>query len=121
PVKVLDDTGEGDATVIAKGVRFAADQGAKVINLSLEFGTDIGWQQIPQLIDAMGYAYRKGAVVVAASGNEGETAVAYPARYSSVLSVGSTTEHGCLSDFSNQGRGLDLVAPGGGPDAPLTD
>jgi len=121
PVKVLDDTGEGDATVIARGVRFAADHGAKVINLSLEFGTDIGWQQIPQLIDAMGYAYRKGAVVVAASGNEGETAVAYPARYSSVLSVGSTTEHGCLSDFSNQGRGLDLVAPGGGPDAPLTD
>jgi serine protease len=69
----------------------------------------------------MGYAHRKGAVVVAASGNEGETAVAYPARYNSVLSVGSTTEHGCLSDFSNQGRGLDLVAPGGGPDAPLTD
>jgi serine protease len=121
PVKVLDDTGEGDATVIAKGVRYAADNGAKVINLSLEFGADIGWQQIPQLIDAMGYAHRKGAVVVAASGNEGETAVAYPARNSNVLSVGSTTEHGCLSDFSNQGTGLDLVAPGGGTDAPLTD
>jgi serine protease len=38
-----------------------------------------------------------------------------------VVSVGSTTEHGCLSDFSNQGSGLDLVAPGGGPDAHLAD
>jgi serine protease len=121
PVKVLDDDGEGDAAVIAKGVRFAADHGAKVINLSLEFSADVGWEQIPQLIDAIAYARRKGAVTVAASGNEADDVVAYPARNVNVISVGSTTEHGCLSDFSNQGRGLDLVAPGGGPDAPLTD
>ncbi|WP_445152465.1 S8 family serine peptidase [Baekduia sp. Peel2402] len=121
PIKVLDDDGEGDAVVIAKGVRYAADHGAKVINLSLEFSSDVGWQQIPQLIDAISYARRKGAVTVAASGNEADTVVAYPARNANVISVGSTTEHGCLSDFSNQGNGLDLVAPGGGPDAPLPD
>src|SRR3954453_7310699 len=121
PVKVLDDTGEGDASVIAEGVRFAVAHGAKIINLSLEFGSDISWRQIPQLIDAIAEARAKGAIVVAASGNEADTAVAYPARNSNVLSVGSTTEHGCLSDFSNQGSGLDLVAPGGGPDAPLDD
>jgi serine protease len=121
PVKVLDDSGEGDATVIAEGVRFAVKHGAKVINLSLEFGSDISFRQIPQLIDAIAEARAKGAVVVAASGNEADTAVAYPARNSKVLSVGSTTEHGCLSDFSNQGPGLDLVAPGGGQDAPLDD
>jgi serine protease len=121
PVKVLDDLGEGDAAVIARGVRFAAAHGAKVINLSLEFSSDVGFQQIPQLIDAIAEARRKGAIVVAASGNEADTAVAYPARNGKVLSVGSTTEHGCLSDFSNQGRGLDLVAPGGGADAPLDD
>ena len=121
PVKVLDDAGEGDATVIADGVRFATAHGAKVINLSLEFTSDVGWRQIPQLIDAISEARRKGVVVVAASGNEADTAVAYPARNNNVLSVGSTTEHGCLSDFSNQGSGLDLVAPGGGPDAPLDD
>jgi serine protease len=121
PVKVLDDSGEGDASVIAQGVRFATAHGAKVINLSLEFTSDVGWRQIPQLIDAIGEARRKGVVVVAASGNEADTAVAYPARNNNVLSVGSTTEHGCLSDFSNQGSGLDLVAPGGGPDAPLDD
>lgn len=119
PVKVLDDYGEGDAAVIAEGVRFAADHGAKVINLSLEFDSDVNWEQIPQLIDAIAHARHKGAVVVAASGNEGLHAVAYPARNTNVISVGSTTEHGCLSDFSNQGRGLDLVAPGGGPDDPL--
>jgi serine protease len=121
PVKVLDDDGVGDATVIAQGVRFASEHGAKVINLSLEFTADIGWQQIPQLLDAISEARRKGAVVVAASGNEGVKGVAYPARNARVISVGSTTEHGCLSDFSNTGAGLDLVAPGGGPDAPLAD
>ncbi|HEV7494644.1 S8 family serine peptidase [Baekduia sp.] len=121
PVKVLDDSGEGDAAVIARGVRFAADHGAKVINLSLEFSSDVGFRQIPQLIDAIAEARHKGAIVVAASGNEADTAIAYPARNGKVLSVGSTTEHGCLSDFSNQGSGLDLVAPGGGPDAPLDD
>jgi len=121
PVKVLDDSGEGDAAVIARGVRFAAAHGAKVINLSLEFSSDVGFRQIPQLIDAIAEARREGALVIAASGNEADTAVAYPARNNKVLSVGSTTEHACLSDFSNQGAGLDLVAPGGGPDAPLDD
>jgi serine protease len=121
PVKVLDDSGEGDAVVIARGVRFAAAHGAKIINLSLEFSSDVGFQQIPQLIDAIAEARRKGVIVVAASGNEADAAVAYPARNGKVLSVGSTTEHGCLSDFSNQGSGLDLVAPGGGGDAPLDD
>jgi serine protease len=121
PVKVLDDHGEGDAVNIAKGVRFAARHGAKIINLSLEFSSDIGFRQIPQLLDAIQEARRLGAVVVAASGNESGTSLAYPARNANVLSVGSTTEHACLSEFSNQGPGLDLVAPGGGPDAPLPD
>jgi serine protease len=121
PVKVLDDNGEGDVTVIANGVRYAANHGAKVINLSLEFDAEIGYAQIPQLIEAISYAHQKGAVIVAASGNEGRPVVAYPARNAKVLSVGATTEHGCLSDFSNKGPGLDLVAPGGGPDALLRD
>jgi serine protease len=121
PVKVLDDLGEGDASVIAKGVRFATAHGAKIINLSLEFDSNVGRDQIPQLIDAIAEARAKGVLVVAASGNEGEPAVAYPARNVNVLSVGATTEHGCLSDFSNVGHGLDLVAPGGGEDGPFTD
>jgi serine protease len=121
PVKVLDDQGNGDAAEIARGVRFAAKHGAQVINLSLEFSIDVTSQEIPQLLDAIEYAHRRGAIVVAASGNEAGVKVAYPARASYVVSVGSTTEHGCLSDFSNQGSGLDIVAPGGGPDAYLQD
>jgi serine protease len=121
PVRVLDDHGEGDAADIAKGVRYAAKHGARVINLSLEFSTDVTAREIPQLLDAIAYAHRKGAIIIGASGNEAVRTVAYPARADYVVSVGSTTEHGCLSDFSNQGSGLDIVAPGGGPDAVLPD
>jgi serine protease len=121
PVRVLDSQGEGDAATIAEGVRFAAKRGAKIINLSLEFSSDVGASEIPELLSALTYAHRKGALVIAASGNEAHRAVAYPARAKDVVSVGATTIHGCLSDFSNDGRGLDLVAPGGGADAQLPD
>jgi len=121
PVRVLDDRGEGDAAAIARGVRWAARRGAHVINLSLEFGTDVRATEIPELLDAIRYAHDRGALVVGASGNDGTPALAYPARATDVLAVGSTTEHGCLSSFSNTGAGLDLVAPGGGEDAPLAD
>jgi serine protease len=121
PVRVLDSQGEGDAATIADGVRFAAKRGAKVINLSLEFSSDVGASEIPELLSALDYAHRRGALVIAASGNEAHRAVAYPARAKDVVSVGATTIHGCLSDFSNDGRGLDLVAPGGGADAQLPD
>jgi len=119
PVRVLDDRGEGDAEVIARGIRFAAKHGAKVINLSLEFSVDVRASEIPELIDAVNYARAKRAIVVGASGNEGYPLVAYPAKADPVFAVGATTEHGCLSDFSNIGTGLDIVAPGGGADAAL--
>jgi serine protease len=60
-------------------------------------------------------------VMVAASGNEADTAVAYPARTIHVISVGATTQDGCQADYSNGGPGLKLVAPGGGMDAPNSD
>jgi serine protease len=119
PVRVLDDAGEGDASKIADGVRFAVRRGAQVINLSLEFSVDVRASDIPQLMEAIRFAKRRGVLVVGASGNEGYPAVAYPARSDSVLSVGATTERGCLADYSNGGRGLDLVAPGGGGDSDL--
>jgi serine protease len=121
PVRVLDDVGEGDVGTIARGVRWAARHGADIINLSLEFTADVTAADIPQLLDAIDAATRQGILVVGAAGNEAGRTVAYPARSSRVLAVGSTTERGCLSDFSNQGAGLDIVAPGGGPDAYLPD
>ena len=119
PVRVLDSAGEGEASTIAEGVRFAANHGARVINLSLEFSSNVTASDIPELIEALRYARRRGVVVVAAAGNEAHTAIAYPARAPDVVAVGATTEHGCLADYSNDGAGLTLVAPGGGADANL--
>ena len=119
PVRVLDSAGEGDASVIAEGVRFAVNHHARIINLSLEFSSDVGASDIPELIEALRYAYRHNVLVVAAAGNEGSTIIPYPARAGHVIAVGATTEHGCLASYSNDGRGITLVAPGGGPDASL--
>jgi serine protease len=119
PVRVLDRDGEGDSTSISSGIRWAADHGAKIINLSFEFGSGVTRQQIPDILGALRHARAKGALVVGASGNAAAQAVAYPARSSDVLSVGATTQHGCQADYSNEGQDLDVVAPGGGPDAPL--
>jgi serine protease len=119
PVRVLDSQGEGEASTIAAGVLFAVHHGAQVINLSLEFSPGVTASDIPELIEALRYAHRHGVLVVAAAGNEGHTAIAFPARAPTVVSVGATTEHGCLAGYSNDGAGLTLVAPGGGPDASL--
>jgi serine protease len=119
PVRVLDSAGEGEASTIAEGVRFAVNHGARVINLSLEFSSDVTSSDIPELIEALRYAHRRGVLVVAAAGNEGHAAIALPARAPDVIAVGATTEHGCLADYSNDGSGLTLVAPGGGADAVL--
>jgi len=119
PVRVLNTEGEGEASTIAEGVRFAVQHGARVINLSLEFSPNVTASDIPELIEALHYARRRGVLVVAAAGNEGHTAIAYPARAPDVVAVGATTEHGCLANYSNDGSGLTLVAPGGGADADL--
>lgn len=121
PVRVLDSRGYGDATTIAKGIRYAVKHGAKVVNMSLEFSTSVRQSEIPDITAALRYATRRGVVVVGSSGNEGEARIAYPARTSNVISVGATTDDGCLADFSNDGFGLDLVAPGGGDDADLSN
>jgi serine protease len=119
PVRVLDKDGYGDAATIAKGLRYAANHGAKIINLSFEFPSYVHAAEIPDIVSAMRYAARKGSLVVAAAGNEGAPTIAYPARGSAALAVGSTTPRGCLAEYSNSGKGLALVAPGGGRDADL--
>jgi serine protease len=119
PVRVLDNEGEGEASTIAEGVFFAVRHHAQVINLSLEFSPGVTAGDIPELISALRYAHRRGVLVVAAAGNEGHAAIAYPARAPFVVSVGASTEHGCLAAYSNDGSGLALVAPGGGADANL--
>jgi serine protease len=120
PVRVLDHEGYGNVSTIARGIRYAARQGVQIINLSLVFPADVIGSEIPDILHALRYARSKGVLVVAASGNDGEQTVAYPARSSDVLSVGATTDDMCLADYSNGGTGLGLVAPGGGPDSDVT-
>jgi serine protease len=119
PVRVLDSAGEGDAVTIAKGIRFAVEHHANIINLSLEFPATISAANVPELIQALRFAYSRHVLVVAAAGNDSDEAIPYPARAPGVLAVGATTEHGCLADYSNFGRHISIVAPGGGPDANL--
>ena len=117
PLRVLDANGNGDGADIARAIRYAVRHGADVINMSVEFDTSLRAGDIPEVIRALHYAARKRVTLVAASGNEGIGKVAYPARDPEVISVGATTFNGCLADYSNAGRGLDIVAPGGGQDA----
>ena len=121
PVRVLDQNGDGDAVTIARGITYAVQHGAKVINLSLEFDIGVTAADIPGIIGAVSYAHRHGVVVVAAAGNESLRQLAYPAADSAVISVGATTRDRCLADYSNFGPRLNLVAPGGGDDAALPD
>jgi serine protease len=117
PVRVLDAHGDGHVTAIARGVRYAAAHGAKIINLSLNFNPRVTAGEVPELVNAVDDAYRRGVLVVAGAGNQHQPRVSYPARSRHVVAVGATTDDGCLASYSNYGPGLDLVAPGGGRDA----
>jgi serine protease len=124
PVRVLDRTGAGSATDVGEGILWAARNGADVINVSLQFDAAVtGCEQVPTVCAATREARRLGALVVAAAGNavtgKGKRRALFPGAAPGVFAVGATTEHGCLADYSNQGPTLDLVAPGGGADAPL--
>jgi serine protease len=122
PVRILDASGEGDEATIARGIRYAVNRGAQIINLSLEFlpSQVNSSSEIPQIVSAIDYAHRRGVTVVGAAGNDETNQIAYPARAGGVISVGATTKDRCLAAYSNGGTGLDLVAPGGGDDAIIT-
>jgi len=91
----------------AAAIIYAADNGAHVINMS--WG-DPNYSAI--IADACDYAYDKGVVLVASSGNDGSRGISYPAKLSNVISVGSVNHAKVLSNFSSFGPELDLVAPG---------
>jgi serine protease len=115
PVRVLDSEGFGTARNIARGIRFAANHRAQVINMSFEFSLGVNsCGRIKGICSAIKYAFKKGALVVAAAGNENGEPVAYPAGAPHVIGVGRTTKDACLASDSRTGAGLDLVAPGGG-------
>lgn len=113
PVKVLDQYGNGWYSDIAAGIMYAANQGAKIINLSL--GGDADSSVLRSAVD---YARARGILVVAAAGNCGDTgincnpAINYPAAYDPVLAVGASDASDLRASFSDYGSQMDLVAPG---------
>jgi serine protease len=117
PVRVLDSQGNGDSSTIAAGIRYAVQRGAQVINLSIEFSPGTTTGQIPDVASAITYAHDHGVVVVGAAGNDEQTSLDFPAALPDVISVGATTLDRCLAVYSDVGKGLNLVAPGGGDDA----
>jgi hypothetical protein len=107
PLQSIDDDGYGDSLTVGDAIIYAADQGADVINMSLGSA-----DPDPYILAAVEYAYSKGAVVVAASGNDGCNCMIYPARYDTTLSVGAEDEAGNRASFSSYGQTLDVMAPG---------
>ena len=108
PVKVLDSTGVGSDVDVAAGIVWAADHGARIVNLSLG-----GSEASTVLADGVTYARSKGVLIVAAAGNDGGP-VAVPARLGGVIAVGAVDANRVRAPFSAGGRALDLVAPGVG-------
>jgi serine protease len=108
PLKVLSQSGAGTVSDIAEGIKFAADNGADVINMSLGGGGESHLMQ-----EAINYAHNKGVVIVAAAGNSGENSADYPARYPKVIGVAATDAAGGKAPYSNFGAGVDIAAPGG--------
>jgi subtilisin family serine protease len=111
PVKVLDARGSGSYSDIAAGIRYAADRGADIINLSLGGSSDS-----TLLRAAVDYATGKGALVVAAAGNDGSPAAHYPAAFPAAIAVGASTAADARYSWSNHGSGwVDIAAPGCSP------
>jgi len=108
PVKVLNHFGSGTSADIADAIRFAADNGAKVINMSLGGG---GHSKV--MADAVEYARKKGVTVVAAAGNAGRARVEYPAAYPGSVAVAAVGPGGTRAPYSSYGKELDIAAPGG--------
>lgn len=110
PVKVLKSDGGGNADNVAQGIRYAADRGADVINMSLGIDPNCGCSKT--IANAINYAYNKGSFLVAAAGNNGKGTLSYPSASSRVLPVIATTILGRRASFSNFGPGAELAAPG---------
>jgi thermitase len=106
-VKVVGNDGVGRLSWLAKGITWAANNGAEVINMSL--GSSSGSRT---LRDAVNYAWEEGVVLVAAAGNQGVKRPRYPAYYPNVIAVASTDHNDVKAKSSNYGGWVDVAAPG---------
>ncbi|AOY76051.1 S8 family peptidase [Clostridium formicaceticum] len=108
PVKMLNDSGSGTSFDLAQAIRYAGDQGAKIINLSLGSSYPASIER-----DAIAYVQDLGCLVIAAAGNESSRVeYTYPASYPGVISVAAVDSMKEAAWFSNYGAALDVAAPG---------
>ncbi len=108
PIKVLNAQGRGTTADIVDAIRFAADEGAQVINMSLG-----GGMYSPTMAAAVAYARKKGVVVVCAAGNGSRGTVEYPAAYPGAFAVSAVGPDGTLASYSSWGKEVAIAAPGG--------
>lgn len=108
PVRVINASGSGSPSVVGNGIRYAVNNGAKVINLSLG-----AYEHFKFIEECITFAHNKGVTVVVASGNECEnTKYICPAHMSTPIVVGAIDSNGRRASFSNYGSSLDVTAPG---------
>ena len=107
PLVVVDSTGYADYSNIANAITYAADHGARIINISIG-----GTATSSTMQSAVNYAWNKGSVVFAAAGNSSSNAPMYPAGCTNVVAVAATDYNNALASFSNYGSWVDLDAPG---------
>lgn len=111
PVRIANGSTDIYSSDLISGIRFAADAGARILNLSLG-----GYMYSAAEYDAVRYAIERGCILIAAAGNDGGTEYAenkvYPAAYPGVISVGSCDASGSRSSFSQMNDEVDLLAPG---------
>lgn len=108
PLKVLSGSGSGSVAGIADAIRYAADHGAKVINMSL--GGPFPSRVLKKAVE---YAHSKGVTVICAAGNDGRGKVGYPAAYPGAVAVSATQYDEATTFYSNYGKDIDIAAPGG--------
>jgi thermitase len=106
-VKVADDNGKCQLSALAEGIIWAVDNGAGVINISIELK-----ESTPELQEAVDYAWNSGVVIVAAAGNDGDSRPVYPAAYENCIAVTALREDGTLAPLANYGDWVDVAAPG---------
>lgn len=105
--KVLNDNGSGSTSSIAKGIGWAVNNQAKVINMSL--GQRVSSRTLELAVND---AWKAGVVIVAAAGNAGTQAKIYPGAYPNVIAVAATDNRNVKASFSTYGKWVDIAAPG---------
>jgi len=108
PVKVLNADGVGNASALADAIRYAADHGADVVNMSLGGAAPCPYY----LQEAVDYAYGRGVLLVAAAGNNQGNTENFPANCEHVLGVSATDSSDSVASYSNYGDHVDVAAPG---------